>query len=407
MTTAKSLATASLNSSLDITRHLVMKTFDGLTGGAILLSQAGYESVHLGEKDYPHVVEVHILDAQVFSRILKGGSIAAGETYMEGLWRCSDLHRLLQLLADNQDHLDSLDRKLHWFTSAWFKVQHFFRRNHRRQAKKNILAHYDLGNDFYQSFLDPQMQYSSAIFGGQDITLAQAQDNKLKRICEQLKLQSNDHLLEIGTGWGGLAMYAASHYGCKVTTTTISDKQHAHVCQLVEQRNLGHLITVLNQDYRELEGEYDKLVSIEMIEAVGERYLPGFAELCSKRLKAGGLMLLQAITIDDRRFTAYRKSVDFIQQYVFPGGFLPSPSLLKQLFSKQGMQPLQRLEIGIDYAETLQHWHHRVQQQHQNNSQSFGFDEQFYRLWHFYFAYCEAGFRSHNIGTEQLTMVKG
>ncbi|WP_163132217.1 cyclopropane-fatty-acyl-phospholipid synthase family protein [Agarivorans sp. Alg241-V36] len=405
MATAKSLSSASVSSGLDWTRHLVLKTFDGLKGGAILMSQTGYESVHLGEVDHPDTVEVHILDSQVFSRILKGGSIAAGETYMEGLWRCSNLHQLLQLLADNQDHLDSLDRKLHWFTDAWFKVQHFFRRNNKRQAKKNILAHYDLGNDFYQSFLDPQMQYSSAIFGGQDITLAEAQDNKLKRICEQLKLESGDHLLEIGTGWGGLAMYAASHYGCKVTTTTISDKQHAHVLEKVAERNLSHLVTVLNKDYRDLEGQYDKLVSIEMIEAVGEKFLPGFAQVCANRLKAGGIMLLQAITIDDRRFSAYRKSVDFIQQYVFPGGFLPSPSLLKQLFSKQGLQSLQRLEIGIDYAETLQHWHQRVQQQH-NNNQHFGFDEQFYRLWHFYFAYCEAGFRSHNIGTEQLTMVK-
>ncbi|UPW19713.1 cyclopropane-fatty-acyl-phospholipid synthase family protein [Agarivorans sp. TSD2052] len=407
MTTAKSLSSTSASTGLDWTRHLVLKTFDGLKGGAILMSQAGYESVHLGEKDHPDTVEVHILESQVFPRILKGGSIAAGETYMEGLWRCSNLHRLLQLLADNQDHLDSLDRKLHWFTSTWFKVQHFFRRNHKRQAKKNILAHYDLGNDFYQSFLDPQMQYSSALFAGQDISLAQAQSNKLKRICEQLKLESSDHLLEIGTGWGGLAIYAASHYGCKVTTTTISDKQHAYVCEQIEKQDLAHLITVLNKDYRELEGQYDKLVSIEMIEAVGERYLPGFAQLCASRLKVGGVMLLQAITIDDRRFSAYSKTVDFIQQFIFPGGFLPSPSLLNQLFTQQGLKPIQRLEMGIDYADTLQHWHHKVQQQRKSSGENFGFDEQFYRLWHFYFAYCEAGFRSHNTGTEQLTMVKG
>ncbi|WP_432452087.1 MULTISPECIES: class I SAM-dependent methyltransferase [unclassified Agarivorans] len=405
MTTAKSLSSTTFSNSLDWTRHLVLKTFDGLKGGAILMSQSGYPSVHLGEKDHPHAVEVHILDSQVFSKILKGGSIAAGETYMEGLWRCSDLHRLLQLLANNQAHLDNLDRRLHWLTNAWFKLQHFFRRNHKRQAKKNILAHYDLGNDFYQSFLDPQMQYSSAIFGGKPLSLAAAQHNKLSRICEQLQLKPSDHLLEIGTGWGGLAIFAAQHYGCQVTTTTISDEQYHYACQQVEQAGCGDLITVLNRDYRELSGTFDKLVSIEMIEAVGEQYLPGFAQLCAERLKSGGLMLLQAITIEESRFAVYRNSVDFIQQYIFPGGFLPSPSLLKRLFSQQGLQPVQRLEIGLDYAQTLQYWHQRLQQ-HQQQSLDFGFDEQFYRLWHFYFAYCEAGFRSHNIGTEQLTLHK-
>jgi cyclopropane-fatty-acyl-phospholipid synthase len=406
MTTAKSLLLGSLGGSVNWARKLVVNSFAGLKGGSITLSQPGYPSIHLGELDHPNNVEVHILDPQVFTRILRGGSVAAGETYIDGLWRCSDLHALLQLLANNQQQIDSLDRRLHWLSDGWMKLQHFFRRNHKRQAKKNILAHYDLGNGFYQSFLDPQMQYSSALFAGQRVSLEQAQNQKLKRICEQLQLSDDDHLLEIGTGWGGLAMYAAKHYGCKVTTTTISDKQFAHVQQQVKQQQLEHLITVLNKDYRDLSGEYDKLVSIEMIEAVGEQYLPGFAEICAKRLKVGGRMLLQAITIDDRRFSAYRKSVDFIQQYVFPGGFLPSPSLLKQLFSKQRLIPVQRLEMGLDYAQTLQHWHQRVLQQRQEGKQNFGFSEQFYRLWHFYFAYCEAGFRSRNIGTEQLTLVK-
>ncbi|GGB02170.1 SAM-dependent methyltransferase [Agarivorans gilvus] len=406
MTTAKSLLLGSLGGSVNWARKLVVNSFAGLKGGSITLSQPGYTSIHLGELDHPNNVEVHILDPQVFARILRGGSVAAGETYIDGLWRCSDLHALLQLLANNQQQIDSLDRRLHWLSDGWMKLQHFFRRNHKRQAKKNILAHYDLGNGFYQSFLDSQMQYSSALFAGQALSLEQAQNQKLKRICEQLQLSADDHLLEIGTGWGGLAMYAAKHYGCKVTTTTISDKQFAHVQQLVKQQQLEHLITVLNKDYRDLSGEYDKLVSVEMIEAVGEQYLPGFAEICAKRLKVGGRMLLQAITIDDRRFSAYRKSVDFIQQYVFPGGFLPSPSLLKQLFSKQRLIPVQRLEMGLDYAQTLQHWHQRVLQQRQEGKQNFGFSEQFYRLWHFYFAYCEAGFRSRNIGTEQLTLVK-
>jgi cyclopropane-fatty-acyl-phospholipid synthase len=406
MTTAKSLLLGSLGGSVNWARKLVVNSFAGLKGGSITLSQPGYTSIHLGELDHPNNVEVHILDPQVFARILRGGSVAAGETYIDGLWRCSDLHALLQLLANNQQQIDSLDRRLHWLSDGWMKLQHFFRRNHKRQAKKNILAHYDLGNGFYQSFLDSQMQYSSALFAGQALSLEQAQNQKLKRICEQLQLSADDHLLEIGTGWGGLAMYAAKHYGCKVTTTTISDKQFAHVQQLVKQQQLEHLITVLNKDYRDLSGEYDKLVSIEMIEAVGEQYLPGFAEICAKRLKVGGRMLLQAITIDDRRFSAYRKSVDFIQQYVFPGGFLPSPSLLKQLFSKQRLIPVQRLEMGLDYAQTLQQWHQRVLQQRQEGKQNFGFSEQFYRLWHFYFAYCEAGFRSRNIGTEQLTLVK-
>ncbi len=406
MTTAKSLLLGSLGGSVNWARKLILNSFAGLKGGAITLSQPGYPSIYLGELDHANNIELHILDPLVFARILRGGSVAAGETYIDGLWRCSDLHALLQLLANNQQQIDSLDRRLHWLSDGWMKLQHFFRRNHKRQAKKNILAHYDLGNDFYQSFLDSQMQYSSALFSGQALSLEEAQNQKLKRICEQLQLTADDHLLEIGTGWGGLAMYAAKNYGCKVTTTTISDKQFAHVQQQVKQQQLEHLITLLNKDYRDLRGEYDKLVSIEMIEAVGEKYLPGFAELCSQRLKVGGRMLLQAITIDDRRFHGYRKSVDFIQQYVFPGGFLPSPSLLKQLFSKHRLIPVQRLEMGLDYAETLQRWHQRILHQRQVGQQNFGFSEQFYRLWHFYFAYCEAGFRSRNIGTEQLTLVK-
>ncbi|WP_026972042.1 SAM-dependent methyltransferase [Aliagarivorans marinus] len=389
--------------SQPLARKMLTHIFDGLEGGCIQLSQPGYPSIKLGDTSHQKVVDIQIQDPSVIARILRGGSIAAGESYIEGAWRCSDLHALLQLIAENQHKLDKLDGHLHWLQVLLTRLQHYGRRNHKQQAKKNILAHYDLGNPFYQGFLDPAMQYSSALYYSDGDSLELAQQHKLQRICEQLQLDPDDHLLEIGTGWGGLACYAAQHFGCRVTTTTISDEQFAFACDKVKQLDLQQQVTVLNKDYRELEGSFDKLVSIEMIEAVGERYLQGFIDLCAQRLKSGGIMVLQAITIADHRFASYRNSVDFIQQHVFPGGFLPSPGMLSDLLRSQ-FEYLNNLEMGLSYAQTLKHWHHRVIEQRREQSLGAQFDDAFYRLWHFYFAYCEAGFRTGNIGTCQLTL---
>jgi cyclopropane-fatty-acyl-phospholipid synthase len=392
--------------SFELSRNILLRALDGLQGGSVVLSQPGYPNANLGELGHSAPIEIQVLDHRVFGRILRGGSLAAGETYIDGLWRCSDLHALLLLMAKNKDRLDQIDSKVSRITTALQRLARLFIANNKRRAKRNILAHYDIGNDFYQSFLDPKMQYSSAIYPTPDTTLEQAQQHKLTRIGQQLELKPSDHLLEIGTGWGGLAIEIAEQFGCRVTTTTISDKQYQYAVEAVEKRGLSNRVNVLNHDYRDLQGEYDKLVSIEMIEAVGERYLPLFAKRCAQHLKAGGTMLIQAITIDENRFNSYRNNIDFIQQFVFPGGFLPSVPLLEQLFSKAQLEIVDRLPMAQDYARTLRDWHLRVLKARRDGGHNFGFDDAFYRLWHFYFAYCEAGFRTANTDTWQFTLTK-
>lgn len=392
--------------ALELGRRLIVHCLEGLRGGEVILSQSGYPSLHLGQASTKHPIEIQVLDSQVFNRIARSGSLAAGETYVEGLWRCSDLHALLALISANRERLDFLDSSLSRFVLMWHKLNYRLKNNRKRQAKRNILAHYDISNEFYQAFLDPLMQYSCAYYPCPVPDLAQAQLHKLDRIAEQLELKESDHLLEIGSGWGGLAVYLAKKHGCRVTTTTISDKQYQFACQRVKESGLTDRVTVLNKDYRDLRGKFDKLVSIEMIEAVGEAYLPGFVKRCDEHLKPGGRMVLQAITIDEARYDLYRQGVDFIQQYVFPGGFLPTQPLLESLYQEQGMTVESRQPLALDYARTLNQWHQKVQAARRERSDDFGFDETFYRLWHFYFAYCEAGFRSGNIGAWQLTFSK-
>ena len=275
-------------------------------------------------------------------------------------------------------------------------------RNSQAGSKKNILAHYDLGNELYSRFLDPEMMYSSAIYPQEDASLAQAQLHKLSTICQRLELKASDHLLEIGTGWGGLAIYAAQEYGCKVTTTTISDAQHAYAKSRIEQLGLGDKITLLKRDYRELTGEYDKLVSIEMIEAVGFEYLPSFFKQCNQRLKPGGKLLIQSITIADQRFDYYKQNVDFIQRYIFPGGFLPSVTVLTQNLTQHTELVTESIsDIGLDYAKTLAHWREAFLNAWSELTQ-FGYDEKFKRLWLYYFAYCEGAFLERSTSTVHL-----
>jgi len=286
------------------------------------------------------------------------------------------------------------------------KVQHFARRNTAEQAKKNIEAHYDLGNKLYTRFLDNTMMYSSAIYPDVNSSLHEAQNHKLKTICDKLMLNESDHLLEIGTGWGGLAVYAAKHYGCKVTTTTISEEQHAWAQEWIAKENLSDKITLLKRDYRLLEGKYDKLVSIEMIEAVGKEYLGNFFDKCSSLLKDDGLMLLQSITIDDRRYDSYASSVDFIQKYIFPGGFLPSQYQLNSHLKRYSNLMIRDLhDIGLDYAKTLNHWYEAFIDAKDALLKD-GYDERFVRMWTYYLKYCEGGFLERTISTVQLVLSK-
>ncbi|TQI79660.1 cyclopropane-fatty-acyl-phospholipid synthase [Serratia fonticola] len=384
-------------------RHIIFTLLQQLQGGGLLLREPGFGETRFGDVNAPLQAEVDVCDLRAYRRVLLGGSIAAGESYIDGDWSSPDLTCLLQLLASNMQLVDKLEARLSWLTAPWHGLIHLLRRNSKRQARRNIAAHYDLGNHFYQQFLDRDMLYSSALYTEAHLTLEQAQQAKMRRLCHQLALQPTDHLLEIGTGWGALAEFAAREYGCRVTTTTISQAQYDYARQRIHQAGLEDRVTVLFEDYRQLKGQYDKLVSVEMIEAVGKRFLPLFVKRCQQLLKPKGKMVLQAITITDQRYQQYSRSVDFIQRYVFPGGFLPSITALCDTLTRHSdLVMCDLFDIGRDYARTLQEWRQRFEH-HWPALHNQGFDERFQRLWRFYLCYCEAGFLARTISTVQLS----
>ncbi len=350
--------------------------------------------------------KIIIHDPSVYRDFIKGGSIGAAQAFIDGKWTSPNLTKVIQIFARAQQQTDTLESKNAWLIRIKNALFHRKNRNTERGSKRNILAHYDLSNELYTRFLDPQMMYSSAIYPSADASLAQAQQHKLKLICQRLELNANDHLLEIGTGWGGLAIYAAEHYGCKVTTTTISDAQYEYAQQRVKELGLDKQITLLKKDYRQLTGQFDKVVSVEMIEAVGCEYLPSFFKQCNERLKPGGKLLIQSITIADKRFDYYKNNVDFIQRYIFPGGFLPSVSVLTEHLDQYTAMEMESIDdIGLDYARTLNDWRIAFLA-NWNEIKTFGFDEQFKRLWLYYFAYCEGAFLERATSTVHLVARK-
>lgn len=350
--------------------------------------------------------DITIKSNQFYPQVVRGGGIAFAESFIEQNWTTSDLVSLLRLFAQNQGQSDALEKFTGFFNKVKNKVFHAGNKNTQAQAKKNILSHYDLGNELYTRFLDSEMVYSSAVFATKEQSLEQAQLNKFAQICDALELSRDDHLIEIGTGWGGLAIYAASKYGCKVTTTTISDEQYNYAKDRVQRLGLSEQITLLKKDYRLLSGRYDKLVSVEMIEAVGKEYFHEFFSQCEQLVKPRGKMLIQAITIADQRFSSYSNGVDFIQRYIFPGGCLPSITLLQQHLTTHTSMVTQSIkDIGLDYALTLQHWTERFVANWQQITQH-GYDEKFKRLWLYYFAYCEAGFLEKKVSTVHLLAAK-
>lgn len=384
-------------------RKVVFLLLNRIEGGGLRLHESEGNETLFGDRHAVLQGDITIHNPRVYRRVLLGGSIAAGESYIDGDWSSSNLTLVLQLLAQNQALVDTLETRFGWLTGPFHRVIHWCRRNRPQQAQKNIAAHYDLGNHFYRSFLDSEMLYSSAWYQQPDMTLEDAQRAKLRRLCEQLALCETDHLLEIGTGWGGLAELAAREYGCHVTTTTLSQQQYDYAVERIQHAGLSHKVTVLLQDYRALTGQYDKLVSVEMIEAVGKAYLPTFFKRCQQLLRPQGRMVLQAITIADQRYRHYSRNVDFIQRYIFPGGFLPSITAMTTTMTRHTDFITRDLfDIGQDYARTLSEWRQRFYQQwHMLSDQ--GFDETFQRLWVFYLCYCEAGFRARTISTVQLT----
>jgi cyclopropane-fatty-acyl-phospholipid synthase len=350
--------------------------------------------------------KIVIHDISVYRDFVKGGSIGAAEAYIDGKWTSPNLTNVIRIFAKAQQETDALEQNKSFSNKVKNAISHWQNKNTQSGAKRNILAHYDLGNELYTRFLDPSMMYSSAIYPEENSTLAEAQQHKLKTICEKLSLNENDHLLEIGTGWGGLAIYAAQHYGCKVTTTTISDAQFDYANERIEKLNLGEKINLLKKDYRELSGSFDKVVSIEMIEAVGYEYLPSFFKQCNDRLKSGGKLLIQSITIADQRFEYYKRNVDFIQRYIFPGGFLPSVNILSQHMTNHSSLVIESLDdIGLDYAKTLADWRTNFLNAWSELTH-LNYDDTFKRLWLYYFAYCEAAFLERSTSTVHLLMRK-
>ena len=346
--------------------------------------------------------EVEIFDEAAWSMVAANGSIGAGEAYIHGYWRSPDLAAVTRLFVANLEVLDALEGGMARLGRPVLRLLHWFNRNSRRGSRRNILAHYDLGNALFERLLDPTMMYSAAMFDSLEQSLEQGQLNKLERICDKLALHPDDHLLEIGTGWGSLAIHAATRHGCRVTTTTLSEAQYAHTLQRVRDLGLQERITVLREDYRDLGGRFDKLVSIEMIEAVGHRYLPLYFRRCASLLKDDGLMLLQAITIRDQRYEQAQRSVDFIQRHIFPGGALPSLSVMLQTASRHTALNLVHMEdFGLDYARTLQHWRDNLRQS-RSALVELGYDDTFQRLWEFYLCYCQGGFEERAIGVAQL-----
>jgi cyclopropane-fatty-acyl-phospholipid synthase len=384
----------------------LLDIIDRITWGCIEVHDAR-GSRTLGSRDNPGPrVSVQVHDEDFWGYMGLGGSIGAGQSYFLGLWDTDDLVDLVRILVRNRFTLDRMDRGFSQIGMRAYRWFHERRENTVEGSRSNISAHYDLGNDFYELMLDRTMMYSSAIYPHADADLQTAQEHKLDVICDKLLLGPDVHLLEIGTGWGGLAVHAAKRHGCRVTTTTISREQHDYAVTRVRAEGLEDLVTVLEQDYRHLEGTYDRIVSIEMIEAVGHQYFDTYFRRLEELLAPEGCALIQAITIEDRKFEEYRDSVDFIRRFVFPGGCLPSVTRLVDSMRRVTTLRVRHLDdISDHYARTLGEWQRNVDA-HAERLVEMGYDRTFQRLWRYYLAFCQGGFMERSIGDVQLLLEK-
>lgn len=390
-----------------IVRNVLLSLFEKIEFGELTIVDGDNIYVFGNPDSGPGCrVRVTVKDSRFWGDIGFGGTIGSGESYMQGFWECDNLTDLVRIFVRNRHVMDSLDSGLARVTAPFNKLVHAMRRNSREGSRENIAAHYDLGNDMFSLFLDETMMYSCAIFEHSKATLKEASVAKLDRICQKLQLRPEDHVLEIGTGWGGFAIHAAKLYGCRVTTTTISSAQLDYARQRVKDEGLEDRVTLLLKDYRDLEGQYDKLVSIEMIEAVGPDFMDNYFEQCSNLLKPNGTMLLQAITVADQRYEEARRSVDFIQKYIFPGGFIPSVTAMSDAIARRTDMRLFHLEdIGPHYATTLRRWRERFFRNIER-IRALGYPESFIRMWEYYLCYTEGGFEERAIGTVHMLLVK-
>ena len=346
-------------------------------------------------------IRLQVLDPDFFRQIVFGGSTGAGDAYVKGAWNCDDLVGLVRLMSRNRSLIGGFESPLSFPLALADRIRYSFQRNDHAGSRKNISSHYDLGNEFFETFLDRRMMYSSAVFKCDDESLDNASERKIRQICQKLGLGPDDHLLEIGTGWGGLAVFAAQHFGCRVTTATISTAQYEYAKARVEDLGLESKIQVLLSDYRDLQGRFDKLVAVEMVEAVGAEYLQGFFEKCASLLSPEGLMVMQAIVIRDSRYLEALKRVDFMKKHIFPGGFLPSVSLLTLAAAKADLSLVNLEDFAKDYALTLRAWRAGFERGLEQ-VRALGFDEAFIRTWRFYLCYCEGGFLERDISDVQM-----
>lgn len=391
-------------------RSLVVSRLEKLAEGRLSIREHG-EVRRFGDPGtFPLEGTIAIHDSAFWERVAWGGSVGAAEAFCDGFWSTADLTTVVRIFARNQDALQGMDSGFGSLAAPVRRLLHRMRSNTRSGSIRNIAAHYDTGNEFFSEFLDSTLTYSCAIFPDALSTLETAQQWKLDTICRKLGLGRDDHLLEIGTGWGGLAIHAARKYGCRVTTTTISKRQFEYTSKAVETAGLEDRITLLQSDYRDLpaalDERFDKLVSIEMIEAVGHGYLPAYFEVIGRMLKPDGLALLQAITIPDQKYDAYRKSVDFIQKYIFPGALLPSMARIQDCVrTRTDLRLLDVEDLTPHYARTLKSWSDRFEAR-EDEIATLGLSEAERRKWKYYFGYCEGGFLERTIGDVQILFGK-
>ncbi|GAB2197717.1 class I SAM-dependent methyltransferase [Sessilibacter sp. MAH4] len=391
----------------NLARSTIFKIFKRIRVGHLILTE-GDRTYTFGQprQDAEIVAKISVNHGWAYRQALFRGSVGSGEAYMLEGWSSPDPLNVVRLMVRNQHMREAMDHRWGFLNALISRISKFLSRNNIHGSKANISAHYDLSNEFFQLFLDDHMMYSSAVFNDHQSSLEDASVTKMQSVCDALKLTEQDHLLEIGTGWGGMAIYAAKTSGCRVTTTTISQEQYAYARARVEREGLSDRVTVLCQDYRTLEGQYDKIVSIEMIEAVGHKYYPTYFSNCSSLLKENGLMFIQAITIADQRYDKARKSTDFIQQYIFPGGVLPSIEIIaKNIRAHTNMQMVSLTDITGDYVLTLDNWRQRFQK-NIHKVRELGFDPMFERMWEYYLFYCQGGFQERVISTVQLVLAK-
>lgn len=389
-----------------LARSFLHKHLSKLAWGKLSIIEPGGEEIVFGDKSAEFQAKIVLKNYQYYTKVILGGDIGFGESYTDGDWESDNLTAVLELFIKNYDHFDDRDIETSIFRKAFDHFMHGLRKNTLKGSRSNIHAHYDLSNDLFETFLDKSMMYSAALFKKEDESLYDAQLNKLDQIINEAKIVQDHHVLEIGSGWGSFAIRAAKTTGCKVTTITISEEQYAYAKKRVKDEDLESQIEVKLCDYREITGEYDRIVSIEMIEAVGEQYLQTFFRTCDSLLKSKGRMLLQVITMPEDRLDAYRKSGDWIQKHIFPGCFVPSFAVIKQAIEGSSTFKIENVnDIGVHYAKTLEIWRSNFNRE-SKHLDALGFDTKFQRAWNYYFSYCEAGFSTQYLGDLHICLEK-